>query len=300
MLPILAATARWVGACTSSSSVVLQATAAAATGSGSWRLSSAATSPSLQPPTHTTSTRTFATSSSSSSSSSSNEQQKQQEQAAGAPPLSKSFVAGKLSQEELWLAGLPGRVKIWAARTQPHLKVRVGGGGGGGRAFTATAITLNHKRIVPGGTLPISLAPAALLLSQQQPIDQGRESEVVEEVRTGFLELMQRHARGRILSHQARRQLKLACLSAATYDVLMRETGGDATAVDDHIRMSMGSLYAPFLKGSLKAVAWVKRTLFNEPPYKLALGTLKDIAQVGGRWGGSQNGAVVCADRGRA
>jgi hypothetical protein len=51
---------------------------------------------------------------------------------------------------------------------------------------------------------------------------------------------MMRHATGRVLTHQARRQLKLACLSAATYDVLMRETGGDAAAVNEHIRQSMG------------------------------------------------------------
>ena len=40
------------------------------------------------------------------------------------------------------------------------------------------------------------------------------------------------------------------------------------------------SLYAPFLLGSLKAVGWVKRLLFNETPFKLALGTLRDIQKV--------------------
>jgi hypothetical protein len=32
------------------------------------------------------------------------------------------------------------------------------------------------------------------------------------------------------------------------------------------------------LLGSLKGVAWFKRLLFNETPYALALGTLRDIA----------------------
>jgi hypothetical protein len=46
------------------------------------------------------------------------------------PPLSKAFVAGKLSQEELWLAGLPGKLKVWSVRTHPELKVGVGEGRG--------------------------------------------------------------------------------------------------------------------------------------------------------------------------
>jgi hypothetical protein len=59
-------------------------------------------------------------------------------------------------------------------------------------------------------------------------------------VRSEFLDLMTRHATGRLLSNQARRQLKLACLSAATYDVLMSATGGDEGAVKEHIEQSMG------------------------------------------------------------
>ncbi|GBF94446.1 hypothetical protein Rsub_07260 [Raphidocelis subcapitata] len=157
------------------------------------------------------------------------QQQQQQQQQQGAPPLSKAFVAGKLSQEELWMAGLPGKLKVWSARQRPELK--------------------------------------------------GREGEVVDEVRSEFLRLMTAHATGRLLSHQTRRQLKLACLAAATHSVLMRETGGDAAAVEEHIAQSMGSLYAPFLLGSLKAVSWFKRALFNESAYKLALGTLHDIAR---------------------
>jgi hypothetical protein len=47
-------------------------------------------------------------------------------------------------------------------------------------------------------------------------------------------------------------------------------------------------LFAPFLLGSLKAVSWVKRVLFNEEPFKLAMGTLNDIAKVGR---GSRQGA---------
>lgn len=42
----------------------------------------------------------------------------------GAPPLDKAFVAGKLSQEELWMAGLPGKLRIWGARARPELKGR--------------------------------------------------------------------------------------------------------------------------------------------------------------------------------
>lgn len=43
-----------------------------------------------------------------------------------------------------------------------------------------------------------------------------------------------------MLTNQSRFQLKLACLSASTYDVLMKETGGDEAAVDEHIKQSMG------------------------------------------------------------
>jgi hypothetical protein len=60
------------------------------------------------------------------------------------------------------------------------------------------------------------------------------------QVREEFLSLMARHSTGRVLSNQARRQLKMACLAAATHSVLMRVTGGDADAVDEHIRQSMG------------------------------------------------------------
>lgn len=154
--------------------------------------------------------------------SSASSQQPQQQQ-----PLSQAFVAGRLSQEELWLAGLPHKIKFWAAGARPHLK--------------------------------------------------GRESEVVEAVRSDYYDLMARHAAGRALSHQARRQLKIACLAAATYRALLRETGGDAAAADEHVAQSMGSLYAPFLRGALKGLSWVKRLLLAQKPYALALGTLRDI-----------------------
>jgi hypothetical protein len=73
---------------------------------------------------------------SNSSSSGNNNSSKPSPSSPQQPPASKAFVVGKLSQEELWLAGLPGRIKIWAARAHPHLKARsvfgrvcFGGGG---------------------------------------------------------------------------------------------------------------------------------------------------------------------------
>jgi hypothetical protein len=59
-------------------------------------------------------------------------------------------------------------------------------------------------------------------------------------VRARFYALIARHAAGRLLTDQARRQLKLACLAAATREVLTKETGGDAAAVDEHVAQSMG------------------------------------------------------------
>ena len=67
----------------------------------------------------------------------------------------------------------------------------------------------------------------------------------MEEVRSEFLRLLTAHATGRVLSDQARRQLKLACLAAATHGVLLRETQGDEAAVDEHIAQSMGRWGAP-------------------------------------------------------
>lgn len=46
---------------------------------------------------------------------------------------------------------------------------------------------------------------------------QGCEEEVVGAVRAAYLELLIRHASGRVLTNQARAQLKLACLAIATY-----------------------------------------------------------------------------------
>lgn len=72
------------------------------------------------PPTHSSGLQPQHTSGFSSSSGN----QQQQKPSGGTPPLSKSFLAGKLSQEELWLATLPPKIKIWAVRTRPQLKVR--------------------------------------------------------------------------------------------------------------------------------------------------------------------------------
>ena len=84
-----------------------------------------------------------------------------------------------------------------------------------------------------------------------------------------------------MLSTQARSQLKLACLAAATYQVLLPVSGGGgAAAVEKHIGESMGGLFAPFMLGGLKVAAWIRGKLLGQKPVKMAGSTLKDIAKV--------------------
>jgi hypothetical protein len=59
---------------------------------------------------------------------------------------------------------------------------------------------------------------------------------------------------------------------------------GGAAAVEKHIAESMGSLYAPFMLGSLKITAWIRGKLLGQEPVKMAGSTLKDIAKVGVFW----------------
>ncbi len=48
-----------------------------------------------------------------------------------------------------------------------------------------------------------------------------------------------------------------------------------------HIEQSMGSIYAPFLMGSLKLSSWFRRLLLGKQPIDMAVQTLKDISKVG-------------------
>eukprot|EP00879_Flechtneria_rotunda_P007245 GHRR01007602.1.p1 GENE.GHRR01007602.1~~GHRR01007602.1.p1 ORF type:complete len:204 (+),score=78.00 GHRR01007602.1:492-1103(+) len=88
-----------------------------------------------------------------------------------AQEVSKAFLAKSLDVEELWLAGVAGRLKIWSARAMTDLK--------------------------------------------------GKEQDVVERVRTAYLDILRRHASGRMLGHRQRSQLKQVCLAVATYKVLL-------------------------------------------------------------------------------
>ena len=121
-------------------------------------------------------------------------QQQQGQQQSDVPPLSKSFVAGKLSQEELWMAGLPGKLKIWSARTRPQLTV---GWVGGARPtpglrgpWWLLCVTRAHmwlsKAVAASVPDAATLHPAHPASSHPfaWPSHQGRETEVVDEVGT--------------------------------------------------------------------------------------------------------------------
>jgi hypothetical protein len=75
----------------------------------------------------------------------------------GAPPLSKTFVAGKLAQEELWLAGIPGRIKIWAIR-RPELKARRPGPGPGAAGAVRAGVAMRLAGLGPRAALTRRLA----------------------------------------------------------------------------------------------------------------------------------------------
>jgi hypothetical protein len=135
-------------------------------------------------------------------------QQPQQPQQPQAAPLSKAFVVANLSQDELWLTGVGGRIKIWAARQHPELKVRRGCPAAPclPRSSLATPLRGAQARTYPSPPSPPRV---------KRP--QGQEDAIVARVRGAYLELLTRHATGRLLSTQARAQLKLACLAVASF-----------------------------------------------------------------------------------
>jgi hypothetical protein len=90
------------------------------------KVSGEAQAPAQEDPTTTTTSSTASTTTTSSSGSHQPHQQPHQKgkspEDSGAAKFSKEFIAGKLSQEELWMAGVGGRLKIWA-RSDASLKV---------------------------------------------------------------------------------------------------------------------------------------------------------------------------------
>ncbi len=60
----------------------------------------------------------------------------------------------------------------------------------------------------------------------KHPQLKGRAEAVAKEARERYYGLLERHAAGRVMDEQARRQLKAACLAAASYPVVLECTGG--------------------------------------------------------------------------
>lgn len=60
----------------------------------------------------------------------------------------------------------------------------------------------------------------------KHPQLKGKAEAVAGEVRERYFRLLERHATGRVMDEQARRQLKAACLAAASYPVVLERTGG--------------------------------------------------------------------------
>jgi hypothetical protein len=54
-------------------------------------------------------------------------------------------------------------------------------------------------------------------------LQEKQQEAVVERCREAYLEMLQRNATGRVLSHRARSHLRQACLAAATHKVLLEE-----------------------------------------------------------------------------
>jgi hypothetical protein len=192
----------------------------------------------------------------------------QQQQQKHEPPLQPPTV-GKLSGDELWMAGVAGRCKVWAARSYPALKgrekeiseaVR--------REFDATLA----RRLGggDGGPAPAASpddAPAAAASPSPSPPASASSSLLPELARS---------------SPRARVQLRQACLAAATQRVFARELGGSPEADEEAARAvaeAMGSLHAPFFLGALQATSWFRRVLLRQRPFDQACQTLEKLGR---------------------
>jgi hypothetical protein len=170
---------------------------------------------------------------------------------------------GKLSSDELWMAGVAGRVKIWAARAYPNLKGR--------EKEIAEAVRREYE-----ATLVRRLSPVASADAKDAADADNASADTADESALSHLpELAQS-------SDRARAQLRQACLAAATQRVFARELGGTPAAERDAaaaVAEAMGSLHAPFLVGALKATSWMRRLVLRQSVFDQACQTLEKLGR---------------------
>jgi len=174
-----------------------------------------------------------------------------------------------LSGDELWMAGVAGRCKVWATRAYPALKgrekeiaeiVR--------REFEATLA----RRLGGGGGDGGGPAPAPDLADADADAD---APSAPPDPASRLAEL----ARS---SPRARAQLRQACLAAATQRVFSRELGGGPEAEREAARAvaeAMGGLHAPFFLAALQTTAWLRRVLLRQPAFDQACQTLDRLGR---------------------
>lgn len=177
------------------------------------------------------------------------------------PPPIQPPTVGKLSSDELWMAGVAGRVKIWAARAYPNLKGR--------EKEIAEAVRREYEATLVRRLSPVADARAGA--DNAENADAATESESLSHLP----ELAQS-------SDRARAQLRQACLAAATQRVFARELGGTPAAERDAaaaVAEAMGSLHAPFLVGALKATSWMRRLVLRQSVFDQACQTLEKLGR---------------------
>eukprot|EP00878_Enallax_costatus_P005831 GHUV01006118.1.p1 GENE.GHUV01006118.1~~GHUV01006118.1.p1 ORF type:complete len:300 (+),score=82.63 GHUV01006118.1:373-1272(+) len=119
--------------------------------------------------------------------------------------------------------------------------------------------------------------------TKKLPELEGKEKDhqdIVENVRTEYLDTFQRAAAGRELSIRARSHLKQACLAAATHKVLLSVSPGSEKHVEEFIMFNLGGVYSSFMLGGLKIGSWAKKWLLRESSMSQAVDTLHTIARV--------------------
>lgn len=115
--------------------------------------------------------------------------------------------------------------------------------------------------------------------AKKMPLQEPQQAELLERVRSDYLDTMRRAAAGRVLSIRGRAHLKQACLAAATHRVITQDWPDMEAAVDEFVGFSMGGLYAGFMLGGLKLSAWIKRLLLRESSISQAVDTLHTVAR---------------------
>lgn len=184
------------------------------------------------------------------------------------PPLPQpqAPTVGKLSGDELWMAGVAGRVKVWAARAYPALKGR--------EKEIAEAVRREYEATLVRRLSPVADAAAAAAAAANNDADDETQSSS-----THGLAQLPGLAQS---SPRARAQLRQACLAAATQHVFARELGGTDAAERDAaaaVAEALGSLHAPFLVGALRATSWVRRLVLRQSPFDQACQTLDKVGR---------------------